>query len=98
MIRIGGGCFSMTRIWTEEVWVRRSRRSDSSVLEVKCVLRIARRMIGRRVQRVEAMILVLDLGAVRDDEADLAEDADDVFGHLGERVQFAQRRGGGRAK
>ena len=48
-------------------------------------------MIGGRVQRVEAMVLVLDLRAVGHGEADLAKGAHDVFGDLRERMQFAQR-------
>ena len=48
-------------------------------------------MVGGRVERVEAMILVLDLRAVGDGEADFAERADDVVGDLRERMQFAER-------
>ena len=46
-------------------------------------------MIGGRVQRVEAVILVLDLRPVCDHEADLAEAADDVLGDLRERMELA---------
>ena len=48
-------------------------------------------MVGRRVQRVETMVLVLDLRAVGDDETNFAEAADDVLGHLGQRMEFAER-------
>jgi hypothetical protein len=36
------------------------------------------------------MIFVFDLGAVGDHEADFAETADNVLGHLGQRVELAQ--------
>ena len=48
-------------------------------------------MVGGRVERVEAMIFVLDFRAVGDDETDFAEAADDVLGHLRERMQLAER-------
>ena len=48
-------------------------------------------MVGGRVERVEAMILVLDLRPVGHGETDLAERADDVVGDLRERMQFAER-------
>ena len=48
-------------------------------------------MVGGRVERVEAMILVLDLRPVGDGETDFAERADDVVGDLRERMQFAER-------
>ena len=48
-------------------------------------------MVGGGVERVEAMVFVLDLRAVGDDEADFAEAADDVLGHLRERMEFAER-------
>ena len=100
MMRTGGCCFSITRIWTEEVWVRsreprvvsrrRPGRGRSGGGQVERVLRVAGRVVGGGVQRVETMVFVLDLGAVGDDEADLAEAADDVLGHLGQRVELAQ--------
>ena len=40
-------------------------------------------MVGRCVECVEAMIIILDLGTVRDREADLAKRAYDVVGDLG---------------
>ena len=48
-------------------------------------------MVGGGVERVEAMILVLDLRAVGDGEAEFAEGANDVLGHLCERMEFAER-------
>ena len=68
-----------------------SSASRLSAFKIKRVLRIARRMIGGRVQRVETMIFVFDLRSVRDHETNLAEAADDVLGDLRERMQFAER-------
>ena len=48
-------------------------------------------MVGGRVERVEAMILVLNLRPVGDGETNLAERADNVVGDLRERMQFAER-------
>ena len=65
--------------------------------EIERVLRVPRRMVGGRVQRVKAMIFVLDLRAVGHHEADLAKAADDVLGDLRQRMELAERRGAGRA-
>ena len=43
-------------------------------------------MVGGRVERVEAMIFVLNLRPVSDGKTDLAERADDVVGDLRERM------------
>ena len=43
-------------------------------------------MVGGRVERVEAMILVLDLRPIGDGETDFAEGADDVVRDLRERM------------
>ena len=51
---------------------------------------VARRMIGGRVERVEAMVFVLDFRAIRDDETNFAEAADDVVGDLGEGMQLPE--------
>ena len=51
-------------------------------VEEKCVLRVASGVIGRGVERVEAVVFRLDLGAIGDGEADLAEAAHDVLGDL----------------
>ena len=98
MMRTGGGCFSITRICTDEVCVRRSNLDSPIrflfrfVLQVKRVLRIAGRMIGGSVQRVEAMIFVLDFRAIGDDKTNLAKAAHDVLGDLRERMEPAQAR------
>src|SRR6185437_1212686 len=66
---------------------------DGGVLspQIERVLRIAGGMVGGRVQRIEAMIFVLDLRAIRDDEANLAETTYDIVGHLRQWMQLAQR-------
>ena len=63
---------------------------NAAKVELETAL-IARRMVGRRIERVEAMILILDLRPVGDGEADLAEGTDDVVGDLREWMQLAER-------
>src|SRR5439155_12548484 len=70
------------------VLARQARRLP--YFEIKGVVSVAGGMVGRRVEGVEAMIFVLDFGAVGDDEPDLAEAAHDVLGDLRERMQLAQ--------
>src|SRR5690349_12750339 len=48
-------------------------------------------MVRGCVERVEAVILIFYLRSVRDDKADFAKAADDVFGDLRQRVELAQR-------
>ena len=48
-------------------------------------------MVGGRVERVETVIFVFDLGSIGHDEPDLAKAAHDVVGDLRERVQLAER-------
>src|ERR1035437_1582415 len=59
------------------------------MLQIERVLCIARGMVGGRVQGVETVILVLDLGTVCDYEPDLAKTADDVLSNLRERMELA---------
>ena len=56
-----------------------------------------RRMVGREVERAEVVPLGLDLGADGAGEAQLAEDVADLVDHLGDGMQSAPPRGGGRA-
>ncbi len=44
-------------------------------------------MIRRRIEGIEAVVLVLDLGSVGDGEPQFAEGADDVVGDLSQRMQ-----------
>ena len=53
---------SITRIWTGEVWVRRS----AFLVDEEGVLHVARRVVGRKIERFEVVVVVLDLRSVRD--------------------------------
>ncbi len=85
-MRIGGGAASIVRICTVEVWVRRK----PAIGQIKCVLLVARRMIGRSVQRVEAMPFRLDVGAFGKRESHPAENTDRAIEHLRERMKRAE--------
>ena len=52
-------------------------------------MRVASWVIGRRVERIEAMVLVFNLRTVRDHKPDLAKDPDDILGDLRQRMKFA---------
>ena len=56
------------------------------VREIKRVLRIARRMIGGRVERIETVVLGFNFRAVRDGEADFAQDPAHLFPHERQRM------------
>jgi len=86
MMRTGGGWDFITRIGRrrcvcggEVVYARphpalspgRGRSTRRVVGEIERVLRVARGMVGGRVKRVEAMILILNLRPIGDGEADL---------------------------
>ena len=55
------------------------------------VVHVARRMIARNVERLEVVIVVLDLGSLVDREAQLDEDVDDLVEHLRERMEVPAR-------
>ena len=59
--------------------------------QVERVLHVARRMLGRHVERVEAVPLVFDLGAVDDGEAHPREDGLHALAHDGQRVAVSER-------
>ena len=90
MTRSGGCCVSITRICTGEVWVR----STVAVGDEERVLHVARRMVGGNVERREVVVVVLDLRALGDAEAQADEDVDDLLHRLRERMQ--RDRGCGR--
>ena len=84
-----------------EVWVRsRSRlacrRVAGRVARRACPTGRAR-VVGRDVERLEVELVGLDLRALVDHEAELAEDARDLALRLAEGVQRAARAGAGRA-
>ena len=89
-MRTGGGCFSMVRICTGEVCVRSSRRSRAGLLllpgDEQRVLRVARRMVRRKVERLEVVVVGLDLGAFADGVAHRLEDGDDLVHHAQHRM------------
>ena len=64
--------------------------------KIEGILLVARRMVGGGVQRVEAVPLGLDVGAVGDGEAEPAEDLDGAVDQQGERVE--RTRLGSRAR
>src|SRR5438270_12948966 len=47
-------------------------------------------MVGRRVERVEAVIFIFDLRSVGHRKANFAKAAEGVLGHLRERMKLAQ--------
>ena len=94
-MRTGGVCFSMVRICTGEVCVRSSRRSRVGLRswsgDEQRVLRVARRMVRRKVQRLEVVVVGLDLGAFADRVAHRLEDGDDLVLHAQHRMLDADR-------
>jgi hypothetical protein len=60
--------------------------------EVEGVLHVARRVLGRHVQRVEAVPLVLDLRPLDDGEAHAREDLLHPVAHDGQRMPVAEPR------
>ncbi len=52
-------------------------------------------MVGRGVERIEAVVLVFDLWSVRQGEAHAAKDLDGFVADEGERVQSSGRQGAG---
>ena len=70
MIRTGGGVFSITRICTVLVWLRSSSGCAGcaiapAVAKIEVLQRIAGRVRGRNVKRLEVVPLVFDLRARR---------------------------------
>ena len=63
------------------------------VADVEGVLRVARRVVLRNVERLEVVVVGLDLRAFGHREAHAEEDLLDLFEHLGQRVELAERRG-----
>ena len=60
---------------------------QTSVRQIKCVLLVARRMFGRRVESVETMPFGLNVRAVRKGETHSTENRDRAVEYLGERMQ-----------
>ena len=77
---------SIVRICTVEVCVR----SNAAVGQIKCVLFVSRRMIGRGVERVEAMPFGLDIRSFGESETHSPKNSDRAIEHLGERMERAE--------
>ena len=86
MIRIGGGYFSMVRIWTGEVWLRSSRPGP----RYKGVLLIGGRVVQGRVESDEVVPLGVHLGAAGANEPQTPEDGPDVVDHPGDGMNRAR--------
>ena len=90
MMRSGGFCASIVRICTGEVWVRSTRREPSGPRrQIERVVLLARRVLGRDVERGEIVEILLDMRPLGDDEPHLAEDRDDLVDRLADRVDAA---------
>ena len=97
MIRIGGSNASMLRICTGLVWVRSTIRLPSGFgPEIKSVVLLPRRMLGRNVERAEIIPVGLDMRALGHPEAEIAEDLDDLVEHVADRVDAARSTWTGR--
>ena len=101
-MRTGGFCFSIVRICTGEVCVRSKQAIALRLLllsgEEDRVLHIARRMIRRKVQRLEVVVVGLDLGAFADGVAHRLEDRDDLVHRAHDGMLRAQADGECRAE
>ncbi len=67
---------------------------QTAVRQIKRVLFVSRRMIGRSVQRVETMPFRFDVGSIRQRESHAAKNRDGAIEHLGEgmkRTELGQR-------
>ena len=98
---MGGSVARMARIWPGDVCVRSSQRavvrrrsvaSGAPGRHVDGVPQVTRRVVGRDVEGLEVERVGLDLGALEDDEAELAEDARDLAFGLADGMQ--RRRAG----
>jgi hypothetical protein len=67
------------------------RAQEAAVGEIEGILLVARRVIGRRIQRVEAVKLVLDVRSFCECETHAAEDLDRASCSWRDRVQRARR-------
>ena len=94
-MRSGGFCFSMVRICTGEVCVRSSRRSRCGFFswsgDEDRVLRVARGMVRRKIQRLEVVVVGFDLRAFGNRVAEIAEDGDDLVHRADDGMLRAQR-------
>ena len=61
-------------------------------LQVERVLHVARRMLGRHVERFEVVVVVLELGPFDDEEAEAGEDRFDALAQQAQRMTVADGR------
>ena len=84
-----------------EVCVRSSVAGDAGRgahrrREVQRVLHVARGMLRRHVERFEVVVVVLELGAFDDEEAEAREDRFDALAQERQRMAMADRAARGR--
>src|SRR5262249_34973476 len=60
---------------------------EGAVREVERVLHVPGGMVARDVERLEVVVVALDLGSLGDREAEPGEDRDDLVAHAGQRVE-----------
>ena len=88
--RIGGFWLNMVRTCTGEVWVRsKSRDAVRLRIEEERVVHLARRMVFRKVELGEVVVLGLDVGTFGDGEAHVGEDRGQFVDHLRDRMDAA---------
>jgi hypothetical protein len=80
-----------------EVWVRRSVAAGPGErphrrLQVERVLHVARRVLGRHVERFEVVVVVFELGTFDDEEAEAGEDRLDALAQQAQRMTVADGR------
>src|SRR5436309_16042215 len=63
---------------------------DFGIIEVKRILRVARRIVCRRVERIETVVFILHLVTICHDESDFAEAADNVRRYLSYGMKFSE--------
>src|SRR6266566_7112578 len=66
---------------------RSVRPKQTSVWEIKCVLFIARRMVGCRIQRIKAVPLRFQIGTFGEREAHSSKNLNSTLMHLVKRMQ-----------
>ena len=94
IMRIGGFCFSIVRTCTGTgVRAQHFARAVFALrIEEERVVRFARRMVRREVERGEIVEVGLDVGAFLNREAHLAENGGEFFHHLADRMDGAETR------
>jgi len=94
---MGGCACSITRVCTEEVWVRsqdvgRLARDEKGVLHVAC------RMVGGEIQGREYVPVIFDFRPFGNRESEAGENVDNLAAHNVERMACAHRHGGRSAR